>query len=311
MSASSEGVVSLSRTWLTAQGVRPETKAPSEVEVNAALVQLLRKPTKPDGPVAAALATDPLAALAAGVAEALEASAAPWGALRKRVPQLILRKPVGEPVRRAFESALDLAAEEHTRTSAAERALAVIAAQLAELVRQSKGEELAAQLAAVAEAQRGASAAAAQRAKLAEHAVAELGKRQQLASSALARGEEDSARALAAMRADLAKERRRNIQERFAMATVMERLLDLKRGLAQNSEGDRELRRTVELMQRQMAGEEDPGDEDAGEGADSTAADDPHKAALVSASWGLCRCASSPGFFAGLLPCGFPEWRLP
>jgi hypothetical protein len=48
------------------------------------------------------------------------------------------------------------------------------------------------------------------------------------------------------------KERRRNIQERFAMALVMSRLIELKRSLDQNTEGDRELRESVEVMQRQM-----------------------------------------------------------
>lgn len=50
---------------------------------------------------------------------------------------------------------------------------------------------------------------------------------------------------VAEMRELCAAEKRRNIQERFGMAVVMQRLLDLKRSLDRNAEGDRDLRATV------------------------------------------------------------------
>jgi len=64
---------------------------------------------------------------------------------------------------------------------------------------------------------------------------------------------EVTSRAVKEMTEGIVKERRRNIQERFAMAIVMDRLQQLKRSLDQNTEGDKELRESVEAMQRQMA----------------------------------------------------------
>ena len=98
------------RQWLAAQGIKAEGAADPEIMV---ALQSLLAPRPAAAEKLPTAYVDPLSRLGKGGARAAAASAeASWVEVKRRAPAAILRKPVGMPVAKAFETTMDLLSEE-------------------------------------------------------------------------------------------------------------------------------------------------------------------------------------------------------
>jgi len=249
---------SQSRTWLAKEGYKPSVVPGNETEINSALSALLAKrdDTKPASRSNNSLPSDPLANLGGNVASVEGA----WAEARQRLPQAVLRKPYGGPVAQAFDLTLDVVADESSRTVELREQLQETATRVQDL-EAGKGDDVGEKLAALKKIQDEASWDAADRIDAVEATMANLKATIDKNAMNLKHQEEDAARVVAEMTAGIDKERRRNIQERFALAIVMSRLQELKESLDQNTEGDLELRASVEEMQRTLVANASSGKE--------------------------------------------------
>jgi hypothetical protein len=244
MASAEEEGPSASRKWLLGEGYRPSAAPGNEAEINSALMSLLAK--RDDAPAENRSDDDPLVDLGWSTAASAEGA---WAEARRRLPQAVLRQPYGGPVSQAFDLTLDVVAEEAARAASLQALLRETAGRVGDL-EAGNGDGVGEKLAALKKQHDEASWDATDRIDSVEATLAGL--RATLAKSALdlKHQAEDTARLVAELTAGIAKERRRNIQERFAVAIVMSRLQELKRSLDQNTEGDLELRASVEEMQR-------------------------------------------------------------
>jgi hypothetical protein len=234
------------RKWLAAEGYQP--KAVPDDDVNVALMALLKPTTGAEGSSDDDEADDdPLSSI--GQVPPVDTS---WGELKKQIPPMVLRKPMGLSVMRAFETTLDLAESEAERLKSLGGRLEEANQSIYEL-EQAKKDDVQAKLAVFERKCFAKAEETSTRLKELQSELDGFGADQKLMNAELKQQETDTTRALGEMTVDVSKERRRNIQERFAMAIVMSRLDELKHSLHQNTVGDKELRLSVEAMQQQLA----------------------------------------------------------
>lgn len=225
-----------------ANGVDLET----EDNVSAALLKLLTNSTTPPQPPNDQ-DLDPLS----GLQCIGETSPLFWDELRTRVPQMVFRKPIGGPITKAFETTFKVISTEADRLENLEAQVEDTSKQVYEL-EEVKGKEVTEKLDLFERNQLDEMSQSRLKLLDMQSEISTLAAQQANQLNELGKQVEDNKVSLTDMVERVVKERRRNIQERFAMALVMSRLIELKRSLDQNTEGDRELRESVELMQRQM-----------------------------------------------------------
>jgi hypothetical protein len=233
------------RTQLIKHGFKANAEPVTEDNVTSALLQLLANSTSPPQPPNEE-DLDPLSGL-----KCAETAPLFWDELRSRVPQMVFRKPVGAPVSKAFETTFKVMSTEADRLENLETQVEDTAQQVFEL-EEVKGKEVTEKLAVFESRQLAELAQFQLQLSDMQNGISGLAAEQANQLNELGKQVEQNKLALTDMVERVVKERRRNIQERFAMALVMSRLIELKRSLDQNTEGDRELRESVELMQRQM-----------------------------------------------------------
>lgn len=235
------------RSQLIKHGYKANTdQEETEDNVSVALLQLLTNSTSPPQPPADE-DLDPLS----GLQSVGDTPTLFWDELRTRVPQMVFRKPVGAPISKAFETTFKVISTEADRLENLEAQVEDTAQQVYEL-EEVKGKEVTEKLDLFERRQMEEFSQSRLKLLDMQSEISGLAAQQANQLNELGKQVEDNKISLTDMVERVVKERRRNIQERFAMALVMSRLIELKRSLDQNTEGDRELRESVELMQRQM-----------------------------------------------------------
>lgn len=234
-----------SRNQLIKHGYKATPEPVTDDNVSAALLKLLADSTSPPQPPDDT-DLDPLSGL-----QCLETSPLFWDELRDRVPQMVFRKPVGAPISKAFETTFKVMTTEGDRLENLEAQVEDTAKQVYEL-EEVKGKEVTEKLDLFERKQMEEMVQYRLKLSNMQGEISNLAALQASQLTELGQQVEQNKISLTDMVERVVKERRRNIQERFAMALVMSRLIELKRSLDQNTEGDRELRESVELMQRQM-----------------------------------------------------------